>query len=113
MTHAPYNLLRGFRTARFEWGGLPATAHRAAAIRATAGKSGCCALVRASGDIRSIRSPRFSPVSGPGSCPESGVELRRSITDVRVCRQLLAEPPAARLQGRHDVHRDGLLARQR
>src|SRR5205823_10732436 len=114
MTHAPYDLLRGFRTARFEWSGLPATAHRAAVIGTTTGKSSWRAVVRgAPGDIPSIRHPRSIPVLCPRSCPVSCLEFHRTITNVRVCRQRLGEPPATGVQGWHDVHRDGLLARPR
>src|SRR5438876_5694913 len=112
MTHAPYDLLRDFRTARFEWSGLPATARRAAAIDTTTDKSNWRAVVRsASADIHSIRSPRSILVSGPRSCPVPCLEFHRAITNVRVCRQRLGEPPTAGVQRRHDVHRDGLLAR--
>ena len=64
MTHALYDLLRGFRTARFERSGLSATARRAAAIGTTTGESSWRAVVRtASGGIPSILRPRSIPVS--------------------------------------------------
>ena len=43
----------------------------------------------------------------------ANVRVHRAIANVRVRRRRLGEPPAVGVQGRHDVHGDGLLARRR
>lgn len=114
LTHAPYDLLRGFRPARFEWSGLSTDARRAAAVGTTTGESGGRALVRsASAAVHSILRPGSIPVSCSGSRSVSCLEFHHAIAYIRVCRQRLAFPPAARIKGWHDVHRGGLLARRR
>ena len=111
VSHGKDDLLGSFHNACSEWSCSPANP----CLAATAGESDRCAAVRLA---------VVPPIGGPGSdsapvaralcgCPVFRPEYHANVAPVCAFRQRVDDPPAARVQGWHQLHRERLLARRR